>query len=251
MSLRAPTGAPPPQGPGEDSLTHYQRVMVRFFQLVFATFENGSYRWVLDPNTTEIDISSQSKLARETVERRPAIIVSRGTVSMGNIAMDQFSAYDDSTGRRTHTDLVSMQVQVNCLSKELYEAQRIAHICAMATRRLKRSLMKAGIHRVGEELVISGATPPGSFVPGADNEIVMVSVSIPIWFQDWWTVEPIDKTLLRNLDVALTSGVNYPAPGATVISPPGMHGRPVQYSSTLSLTSRVRVNPTTGPKPRE
>jgi len=263
VSSRVVSGVVQEQGPGEDPLYHYTRLFVRFLQLVYATFEKGNYRWALDEHTTEIVISDQATIARETVEKRPAILVARGPVAYGNLSLDQFAGphfkdgqlvpnFDVTTGRRRHTDLCSTSISFNCLSREGIEAGRIAHICAMAVRRLKRTLMKAGLHRVGEELQIGSESAPGAIVsPESDNEVVMVSVSVPFYYQDFWSVEPVDKVLLKSIDLALTSRLNIPAPGAEAIKAPGINGKVLTYTKTLSLTSRTRISSSTTPKPRK
>jgi hypothetical protein len=256
------SGEPQEQGPGEDPLLHYTRLFVRFLQVVFATFEKGNYRWNLDENNSDIIISDQATLARETVQKRPAILCARGAVSYGNIAMDQFAGphykngtlvpnFDPTTGKRRHTDLCASTMTFNCLSKEGLEAGRLAHISGMAVRRLKRSLMKAGLHRVGEDLQIGAESPPGAIItPEADTEIVMVSVTVPFYYQDFWSVEPVDKLLLKNIDLALTSRLNFPAPDAVQIKEPGINGKVLTYDKLVSLTSRIRVGLAKTPKPR-
>lgn len=263
-SLRIAAGAPEPQGPGEDPLYHYNRIFVRFLQLVFASFDKGKYHWELDNNLTEIQISDQSTIAHEAAEQRPSILVARGPANFGNIAMDQFAGphfdkkgglvrnLDQATGARRHTDLVSASVSYNCLSSEGVEAQRIAWIAAMATRRLKRSLMKAGLHRVGEEIQVGAESPPGAIVQPDSGEIIMVSVSVPFFFQDFWTVEPVDKVLLKNIDLALRSTVNF-APGESALNAPAINGRILEYDreKALSLSQRVHITADKGPKPRQ
>lgn len=266
MSVKVQTGLPQPQGAGEDPLLHYTRLFVRFLQLAFATFEKGNYKWSDDEALTDIIISDQATLARDVVEKRPAILVARGPASFGNISLDQFSGpgplpknggdmehpnYDPYSGTKRYTDLVACTMTYNCISKEGLEAQRIAWISMMATRRLKKSLMKAGIHRVGEDLQVGSESAPGMIVPNeSDNEAVMVSVSVPFYFQDYWSIGPQDKKLLKHIDLALTSELNFPAQGAVQIRKPGMNGRVLNYDKTLSLVQRVRIESGT-PKPRK
>lgn len=267
MSQRVQSGNPQPQGPGEDPLLHYTKVFARFLQAVFATFEKGDYRWTLDPNTTDIVITDQATIAREVVEKRPAIILTRGPASFGNLAMDQLAGpgplskppsadmkypnMDWASGTRRYTDLVACTMTYNCLAKEGLEAQRIAWICMMATRRLKRALMNQGMHRVGEEVQVGAETGPGAIVsPESDNEIVLIPVTVPFYFQDFWAISPADKKLLKHIDLALTSEINAPAPGAVVIREPGMNGRVLTYDKRLSLVQRVRVQDPT-PKPQK
>lgn len=268
MSAKVSQGMPQPQGPGEDPLFHYTRVFARFLQLVFATFDKGSYNWNEDEALSDIIITDQATIARDVVEKRPAIILSRGSASFGNLALDQFAGpgplpkkkgedmkypnEDFQTGVRRYTDLVACTMTYNCLSKVGLEAQRLAWIAMMATRRLKRSLMQAGIHRVGEEIQVGSESAPGAIVqPESDTEIIMVSVGVPFYFQDFWSIGPKDNLLLKNIELALTSSLNYPAPGAVQIREPGMNGRVLTYDKTVSLTQRVRVSSGKYPKPRK
>lgn len=262
-SLRIQAGAPEPQGAGEDPLYFYNRLLVRFLQLVFATFDKNKYHWEPDLDLTEIQITDQATIAREVVERRPAILVARGAANFGNLAIDQLAGprlnakegfvpnVDFTTGAMRHTDLVSASSSFNCISSEGVEAQRIAWICAMSVRRLKKSLMRAGFHRIGEEVQMGPESAPGAIVQPDGNEIVMVSVSVPFYFQDFWTIEPVDKVLLKKLDLALRSKVNF-APGEIPLNAPAINGRILEYDrdKVLSLTQRVHLTSTKTPKPR-
>lgn len=243
MSQKVATGLPQAQGTGEDPLFHYTRTFVRFLQLTFASFEKGSYHWEKDDELTEIIVSDQATLSNEVVEKRPAILVARGPAAFGNIALDQFHSEDMAAGRKTHTDLVSCVMTYNILSREGLEAQRIAWVAAMATRRLKRTLMRAGpMHRVGEDLSIGSESAPGALIPGDETEIILVPVSVPFFFQDAWSLEPIDKVLLKDLNLALTSQANDLNLGNTTgLRPPMMNGQVLQVESSIPLATSVRV----------
>lgn len=263
-SIRVQAGSPEPQGPGEDPLYHYTRLFVRFLQLVFASFDKGKYHWELDQQLTEITISDQSTVAHDSVEQRPAILIARGPANFGNIAMDQFAGphfdkqgklvrnIDQATGARRYTDLISASISFNCLSSEGVEAQRIAWICAMATRRLKRSLMRAGLHRVGEEIQVGAESAPGAIVQPDGDEIIMVSVSVPFYFQDFWTIEPVDKVLLKNIDVALRSTINFEQDGRA-LNAPAINGRILEYDreKTVSLSQKIHITKAARPKVRQ
>ena len=264
MSERVAKGVPQPQGSGEDPLTHYTRVFVRFLQLVFATFEKGAYHWNPDPKASDILIRDQATVALEVVEKRPVIVVSRGPVAMTNVAMDQFAGpiLDSKTGRfipnedgesgaKRHTDLYSASMTYNCLSSQGLEAQRIAWICAYATRVLKKSLLGAGLHRVGEEIQVGAESSPGSIVQPDSNEIVLVGVSVPFYFQDTWTIAPIDKTLLTSISLALRSEVGSQSAETVQLRQPGMLGRTLQYDRLVSLNQDVTSNISVGPRPRK
>lgn len=261
-SVRVRGGAPEPQGPGEDPLYHYNRILVRFLQLVFASYDEGKYRWHIDPQLTNITITDQATIAHDAVEQRPAILVARGTASFANLSMDQFNGptfkngkfipnSDPETGAKRYTDLISASAVYNCLSSEGVEAGRIAWIASMATRRLKKSLMHAGMHRVGEEVTVGPETPPGAIVSGDPREIILVPVTVPFYFQDFWTVEPADKVLLKNIDIAVRSTLNFSLT-ERALNAPAINGRILEYdrSKALSLSQRVHVTGSRTPKPR-
>ena len=255
--MRVPSGLPQPQGVSEDPLSQYTRIFTKFLQLVFMSFEKGSYKWTNDYETSDIVIQGEGTMQLEVVEKRPAIIVSRGPVAFTNVAIDQFAGplldaktgritlnYDPATGSRRHTDLLSSSMSFNCLSSEGLEAQRLAWICAYAVRALKRSLMQVGMHRVGEDIQVGSESSPGAIVQPDTQEIVMVSVSVPFLFQQTWTTEPEDKTLLNQVSLALRSEVGLPESPQPVIRGPGMNGQLLQDVQSVRIDELV--GPTNG-----
>ncbi len=264
MSERVPSGIPQSQGVGIDPLTRYTRLFCRFLQIIFSDFEKGSYHWDVDTQSTDIIISDQSTLSLDAMEKRPAIIVSRGALAFTNVSIDQFAGplldkqingqerftpnLNINTGSERHTDLVSGTIVYNCLSREGIEAQRLAWMSGGYTRTLKKVLIRAGLHRVGENIQYSAESAPGSIVQPDSNEIVMVSVSIPFYFQDTWNVEPEDKLLLKHVDMALRSEVEAATPSA-VIKEPSIYGRVLNCNTAVSL-GKVSTGPLRPPKPR-
>jgi hypothetical protein len=265
MSARVAQGVPQPQGVDDDPLTYYQRLFCKFLQLLFKTFEKGGYHWEQDDKNSDIIISADSPIAKETVEKRPAILITRGPVSFSNISLDQFAGpilnwadgsvapsdfipnKNPSTGAKRHTDLSAGTAVYNVISKEDVEAQRLAYFAAKMTRMLKKALLRAGLHRVGEEISIGSVSPPGALVQPDSNEVKMVSVSVPYYYQETWTITPTNKTLLNGISLALRSEVEAPAPGATIVKGPSIYGQPIQYSKLLEIDQKVLV---TGKSPK-
>jgi hypothetical protein len=135
----------------------------------------------------------------------------------------------------------------NCLAREGLEAQRLAWICSYATRVLKRSLMKAGLHRVGENVEMGAETDAGNLLPDSGKDIVLVQVTVPFYFQNTWRVAPVDNLLLKDLNLRLTSQEIIPAEvGPTTLNPPSIGGRVLKIDKTVSLTTRVAQQ--VGPK---
>jgi hypothetical protein len=93
------------------------------------------------------------------------------------------------------------------------------------------------MHRVGEELQVGSESAPGAIVQPDTNEIIMVSVTVPFYFQQTWTTQPIDKSLLNEVTVALRSEVGYPAPPTPVLRGPGLNGRPLTNVKVVPITS--------------
>lgn len=250
--VKVTSGIVQPQGVGEDPLTHFTKVFVRFLQVVFSTFEKGSYKWLPDLELTDIVISDQGTVGREVVEKRPAIICMRGNAAWLNVSMDQFKSFDFSNGARTHTDLVAASMLYSCVAQDGIEAQRIAWIAGYATRTLKRNLLKSGMHRVGENVDFGPESDGGVLFPDPKPSVRMVQVMVPFFFQDTYSVGPVDNLLLKELDIRLTSQLNYPTPdGQPLIRSPAMNGRVLKYDKAVSLTQRVSATSANSPKPRK
>jgi hypothetical protein len=261
---RVSPSIPQPQGLDEDPLSQYTRIFIRFLQLIFESFPKGSYHWDLDDLLSDIVLQGEGTISNEVVEKRPAVVVSRGPVSFTNISIDQLSGplwdqklgrfvnnLDPTTGARRHTDLLSSVMTYSCVAREGLEAQRIAWLSAYVTRSFKRALMKAGIHRVGEDLAVGPESPPGSIVSGDTKEATMVQVSVPFLFQQTWTVAPVDKLLLTRVSMALRSEAGYPDEEPPALRGPGMNGQPLNAVKRTSLNQVVESNRAVAPTPKK
>jgi hypothetical protein len=243
------TGAVQPQGVGEDPLFFFTKLFVRFLQVVFHSFPKGSYRWDPDDSTTDIVISDVGSLGNEVVEKRPSIIVQRGQASWSNISMNQFKSFDFTTGATTHTDLIASSVIYNCMAIEGLEAQRIAWISSYATRTLKRNLLRSGLHRVGENIEMGAESDASSLLGDPNSEISLVPVMVPFFFQDTYSIGPVDNLLLKDLDLRLTSEATSPTTASYMgLRSPAIGGRVLKYDKVFSLTQRVSAR---APKKQE
>jgi len=119
-------------------------------------------------------------------------------VAYGNTSLDQLRNLEFSTGKRTHTDLLTGSFVMNCLSPEGLEAERLAVITAKAIRFYRRNLQKAGFFHIGALVQVGAETPPGSLLEGdSASDWVNVPVTFPIYYQEEWTVEQDAQTLQR------------------------------------------------------
>jgi hypothetical protein len=227
-------------------MVFYTRIFCSFLQALFEVQAPGEYRWSSDEQATGIYIGDVAAISREVLDSRPAILVKRGDFHFGSSTMNQFQNVDQRDPFKKHfSRMVSAMVALRCISKVDTEASRIAWIAASGIERYKVDLQSRGrIHKVGDSFNITQPSDPGTLVTDSTNEVSLVSCFIPFYFVDAWTKEPRDKVLLKGIDVTLTSTVQAPAPGATVI--PGSSD-PVRYTQNLALKSGIRVDGT-GPK---
>jgi len=182
----APPGVPLPQGIGEDPFLHFTKVYLLFLQGLFQQFPSGCYRWDTNEVDSEIMITAQAPIPRDTIDQRPAIVVTRGPAQFANLSLDNVRSVNGSTGQREHTDLIPCTMTINCMAREGLEAQKVAWIVMRHIRTFKRLLQRNRIHKIGDEISISSESPPGALVnPEADSELVNVVVASPFFFQ--WT----------------------------------------------------------------
>lgn len=196
------------QGLGEEPLFYFTRVFLLFLQGLFEQMPTGSYHWSSDEKLSEIAITDQVPIPRERVDAKPQIVTMRGPAQFANLTLDQMRKVNPRTGEKERTDLVSCTMTINCIAKNGVEAQRIAFIVARHIRTFKTTIQRTGMHKVGDDIIITSESPPGAFLSGeADPEIVLVSVQCPFHFQ--WTekVRPLNAALLRSIELKLQSAL--------------------------------------------
>ncbi len=211
-------------------LSDTKDILIRFLQDVFHQqvpgqnnfhFEPGaaSEQGSTDEPATELIISDQDSVNTDSVEKRPALILSRGPFAYSNTSMDQLLSLDISTGVRKHTDLLAGSFVVNCISRKGLEAERLALMVAELIRVYRRQLQKAGFFLIGAQVNVGVESPAGSLVTGDSAEdFVVVQTSFPIFYQNSWTVTPnaalLDAINLKVLSVAVRFDGTPSVPGS-------------------------------------
>lgn len=182
-------------------LSDTKDILLRFLQDLFHGMPKGEgcYHFAAgqapgstDEENTEIVITDAGSVNTDSVESRPAIIVSRGPFAWGNTSLDQLLKKEEGllAFKRVHTDLLSGSFVLNCVSRTGLEAEEVALIAARAIRIYRRELQKAGFFHIGTLVQVGSETPPGALVSGdSDEDFVNVPVSFPVFYQDSWTVD--------------------------------------------------------------
>tara|TARA_R110002126_G_scaffold48716_1_gene135388 strand:+ start:793 stop:1572 length:780 start_codon:yes stop_codon:yes gene_type:complete len=175
-------------------------ILLRFLQDLFFQMPRGQGCYHFEPaqevgemdeKATEVIISDAGSVNTDSVEKRPAIIISRGPFAYGNTSLDHLLKKDPGlmSSTRVHTDLLSGSFVINCVSRAGLEAEEVAVIVMKAIRVYRRELQKAGFFHIGTMIQIGNETPAGTLVQGdSDDDFVNVPVSFPVYYQESWTV---------------------------------------------------------------
>ena len=161
-------------------------IFISFCQYFFA--QHTKFKWTSDLKTTKLVIADKNAVELEIVEKRPAIIVSRGASAWTNINAGQRGFEDslpmggtstlhgppdtaDTIKNNIFTDLLQGTVTFHVLSKSGIQAEEIASELFVSLTAYKADLRKKGIHKVtslsfGEEQMLrSNASIEYSTVP--------------------------------------------------------------------------------------
>lgn len=174
----------------EDPMLQLTRIFVYFLQNLFrAAPEGQGLKWNPSEETSEIIISDQKPLL-DAVEKKPHIICVLGASQWGRLGLDQMLRQNMDTGERTHTDLMSMSVTYNCMTKEGLHARRVAWFASYFTNVYRRIIIKGGgLHDVGTNHTISPESPPNAYVgPSSTEKLASVSVTVPFYWQPQWII---------------------------------------------------------------
>jgi len=197
-----------------DWLGDTRDILLRFLQEYFYQqpagqnlfhFEPGDQdgEWTTAEVDSEVIISDQGSINTDTVEKRPAIIISRGPFQYGNLGLDNLLYEEQSTAKRTHTDMLSGSFVINCISRVGLEAERLALLVAKGLRVHRRAIQLAGIFQTGSVIRVGSESPANSLVSGdSDEDLITVPVSFPVFYQESWTVEE-DATTLEQIVFAV------------------------------------------------
>lgn len=150
-----------------------------------------------DEISTELIIGVAGAVNTSTVEKRPAIVISRGPFGYGDTSLDALKSVDSRTGKRTHTDLLSGTFVINCISRIGEEAEKLAMLVAKGIRTYRIPLQQAGFFNIGIRVQIGAESVANTLLGGdSDEDFIVVPVSFPVTYEDSWTYEyPNAETL--------------------------------------------------------
>lgn len=185
-----------------DWLRDSQALYVRFLKDVFLQQDDSVHpdpQWQHAPERSEIEVVAARQTDTATLERRPVLVVSRGTFQYGAVSVDLRHHEDMLTGEKRENDLLFGQYQVHCVAREDLTAERLAVWVARAFRHFRWMLRQAGAFQIGRRITVGPVQDAAPLIRETESErtFVAVTVTLPGVFQETAqiTISDVDKVV--------------------------------------------------------
>jgi len=177
----------------------------------FLTFIQGyfkdhpKYAWTPSMQTTKIVILDKFSYDTQMADKKPSVVLSRGTMGWQYTSLKQRMSKELGTGRETYQDLISGSLILHCSSVNGMVAEEIASILFNIITVYKDYLKKEGIYyidsvRIGEERPLK-----------IDSNFNMQTVPISLRFL---ISSSLGKTI-SNYSITIQKKATYVAPSLT------------------------------------
>jgi len=175
-----------------------------FVQGLFYAQPRGSYHWELDPQDSEIIITSESPIHVDQANTRPIIGFTRAPVAFQHLGLDDLDEYDPQTGRKVKRVLIPGTMVINCCSRNDLESEHLAWVVAEHIWILRDLLMNKGFYDIGRNIQIGSPSSPGAIVEGdAADEWFCTSLTSPYSFHRASSRSPLDTGVVDAISVRL------------------------------------------------
>lgn len=155
-----------------------------------------------DEIESELIIGVAGAINTDTVEKRPAIAISRGPFGYGDTSLDALLGVEATTGKETRTDLLSGNYTIYCISRLGEEAEKLALLVAKGIRVYRVHLQQAGFFNIGIRVQIGQESPASTLVPGdSDEDFIAVPVTFPVYYEESWTYEFPNAQVLSSIEI--------------------------------------------------
>ena len=196
-------------------LSDAKDILLRFLQDFFYGMPAGEGLFHFEPGSetgetaeieTELIIGVAGAVNTDTVEKRPAIMLSRGPFGYGDTSLDSLQHLEWSSGKETRTDLISGSFTIHCVSRMGEEAEKLALIVAKAVRIYRVPLQQAGFFNIGLRIRIGEESIANTLMGGDSSEdFITVPVSFPVYYEESWTYEYPNAETLSALKIIATA----------------------------------------------
>ena len=175
----------------EDRVYFAVRAVILWLQGLFRTRPKGSYKWDIDPEISEILITSHDPYEGDKTNKRPNIVVSRTQMSNASTSIGQTLVPGFGSDTTTYTDLLQGSIIVTVIAREGLEAQNIAYSLFRLI-----PVFRGMLNRTGRMTVLPGRlsiTPEMPYVDVPSSATAphrrAVSVVLPISIQDHFSID--------------------------------------------------------------
>ena len=192
-------------------LSDTKDILIRFLQAYFYQmpagedlfhFEAGDEDGQTAEQETELIIGVAGAINTDTVERRPAIMISRGPFGYGDLSLDGLLKVDGTSGTETRTDLLTGSFTCYCISRIGEEAEKLALLVAKCIRMYRVNLQQSGFFNIGLRIQIGKESVANNLLPGdSDEDFIVVPVSFPVYYEESWTYEYPNAELLDTIKI--------------------------------------------------
>jgi hypothetical protein len=223
----APTGSWEETSVYKNSNNAILDVKHTFISFAQKYFENHSrFTWTSDLRTTKLIVADKNTIELEVLDRKPGIILSRGTTQWAMVAgqkgigdthkgfmyadgLEKLEGPFTEVGvsRKEYKDLIEGTVTFNCISQNGVQAEEIANELFITLTAYKTEIYKHGIHRIhgislGEESIIRS---------NADVELAVVPVTLRYSAQRTITtsLHTYNLSVVFNEDTTVFEGIHY------------------------------------------
>lgn len=183
-----------------------KRTSLEFLQIIFGARAKDHFHYDKDDSLTDIQISDIHAVNLTTVNRRPAVIATRGPLSWQGTGLggNSLETRNMKTGDHTFNDMLIGSVSFSCMSREGVEAEQLAHIVFNSFKFFRPELQKYGFMtiksmNIGAETLIEQE--------GSEDVTTIVPVYITAMIQDRWTLSDEAGRKLR--EIVTTGLFNY------------------------------------------
>jgi hypothetical protein len=190
-------------------------ILLRFLQDFFYQMPSGEGLFHFEPGSelgetaeteTELIIGVAGAINTDTVEKRPAIMLSRGPFGYGDTSLDALQHLDFNDGKETRTDLISGSFTMHCVSRIGEEAEKLALLVAKGIRAYRVPLQQAGFFNIGIRIRIGEESVANTLLGGdSDEDFITVPVSFPVYYEETWTTEFPNTETLSDISVVLNA----------------------------------------------
>lgn len=199
-----PRGARPATSFVENPLEHVRSLYAVFLQGIFYSRQPGFHHWSPNEDVTEISVRGESPLHTETIGDRPTLSLTRAPVSFSQLGFDDMLRYDPTTGRKVKSLLIPGTMIINCCSKNDLESEHLAWIAGEHIWLMRDILMRQGFYDIGRNIQIGSPSQAEGIVVGdGAEEWFATSVTSPFFFHRTSSFQPLNRPMLRELDVRL------------------------------------------------